>query len=74
MTWIPYCALRIKYMTICHSPSGDGVVGKAGDVRLALLDDGESEHGQVAVHDASAHRLALALAGATRAVAGVALR
>ena len=41
-------------------PAGDGVVGQSRDLGLALLHDGEVEHGQVAVHDAAAHRLALA--------------
>jgi hypothetical protein len=38
-------------------PSGDGAVGEAGNVRLALLHDGHGEHGQVTVNNASAHRL-----------------
>jgi hypothetical protein len=50
----------------------DGV-GDAGDVLLALLDDGESEDGQVHADDAAADRLALALTGAAGAVAGVAV-
>lgn len=47
-------------------------VGQAGDVGLALLDDGEGQDGQVHAGDAAADRLALALAGAAGAVARVA--
>ncbi len=47
-------------------------VGQAGDVGLALLDNGEGEDGQVHAGDAAADRLALALAGAAGAVARVA--
>ena len=50
----------------------DGV-GKSRDVLLALLDDRESEDGEIGTNDASADRLALALAGAAGAVAGVAV-
>ena len=50
----------------------DGV-GQAGDVLLALLDNRESENGKVGADDAAADRLALALAGAAGAVAGVAV-
>lgn len=48
-------------------------VGQAGDVAVALLDDAEGEDGQVHADDAAADRLALALAGAAGAVAGVAI-
>jgi len=48
-------------------------VGDAGDIGLSLLDDGESEDGQVHGDDAAADGLALALTGAARAVAGVSL-
>lgn len=47
-------------------------VGQAGDVVVALLDDGEGEDGQVHADDAAADRLSLALTGAAGAVAGVA--
>lgn len=50
----------------------DGV-GEAGNVLLALLDDRESEDGEIAADDAAADGLALALAGAAGSVAGVAL-
>lgn len=50
----------------------DGI-GEAGDVLLALLDDGEGKDRQVGANDAAADRLALALASATGAVAGVAV-
>ena len=46
-------------------PPGHGVVGESRDLGLALLDDGHGEDGQISVHDASTHRLTLALAGAT---------
>lgn len=49
-------------------------VGDTWDVGLSLLDDGESEDGEVHGNDASANRLALALAGAAWAVARVSLR
>ena len=48
-------------------------VGEAGDVLLASLDDGEGEDGEVLADDATADRLPLALAGAARPVAGVAV-
>ena len=48
----------------------DGV-GEAGDVLLALLDDGEGKDGEIAADDAAADGLALALTGAAGAVAGV---
>lgn len=51
----------------------DGV-GDTWDVGISLLDDGESEDGEVHGDDASANRLALALAGAAWAVARVSLR
>lgn len=47
-------------------------VGQAGDVGIALLDDGEGEDGEVHAGDAAADGLALALAGAAGAVARVA--
>lgn len=48
-------------------------VGEAGDVGLALLDDGEGEDGEVHADDAATDGLALALTGAAGAVAGVSL-
>lgn len=48
-------------------------VGKAGDVLLALLDDGHSKDGQIHADDAATDGLALALAGAAGSVAGVAV-
>ena len=53
--------------------AGDGVVGEAGNLAIALLDDGHREDGEVAVDDAAANRLSLALTGAALTVAGVAL-
>lgn len=50
----------------------DGV-GETGQLSLALLDDGESEDSKVGGDDAATDGLALALAGAAGAVAGVAL-
>lgn len=47
-------------------------VGQAGDVVVALLDDGEGENGKVHADDAAADRLSLALTGAAGAVARVA--
>lgn len=48
-------------------------VGQAGDIGLALLDDAESEDGEVHADDAATDGLSLALAGASGAVAGVAV-
>ena len=48
-------------------------VGQAGDVVLALLNDGEGKDGQVHGNDAAADGLALALTGTAGAVARVAL-
>lgn len=48
-------------------------VGQAGDVGLALLDDGEGKDGEVHADDAATDGLALALTGAAGAVAGVAV-
>lgn len=48
-------------------------VGKAGDVGLANLDDGESEDGEIGSDDAATDGLALALTAATSTVAGVAV-
>lgn len=48
-------------------------VGEAGDVGVALLDDGQSEDREVHGDDAAADRLALALASAAGAVARVAV-
>ena len=53
--------------------AGDGVVGEAGNLALALLDDGHRQNGKVAVDDAAADGLSLALTGAALAVARVAL-
>lgn len=49
----------------------DGV-GQAGEVVVALLDDGEGEDGQIHADDAATDGLALALTGAAGTVAGVA--
>lgn len=48
-------------------------VGQAGDVLLALLDNSQSEDRQVHADDATTDGLALALASAAGAVAGVAI-
>ena len=50
----------------------DGV-GEAGELGVALLHDGESEDRKVGGDDAATDGLALALTGAARAVAGVAV-
>jgi hypothetical protein len=52
---------------------GVNLVGQAGDIGIALLDDGQSEDGQVHGDDAAADGLALALTGAAGTVAGVAV-
>ncbi|MCU6128201.1 50S ribosomal protein L24, partial [Clostridioides difficile] len=52
---------------------GEALVGQPGDGVLALLDDDEVEGADVGTDDATADRLALALAGAAGAVARVAL-
>jgi len=59
--------------TLGSQSPGDGVVGQSGDLGVTLLDDGQGQDGQVGVDDASADGLALPLAGATLAVASVAL-
>jgi len=48
-------------------------VGDAGDVLLALLDDGESQHGQIHRDDAATDGFALSLTSAAWAVARVAV-
>lgn len=48
-------------------------IGDAWELGIALLDDGEGEHGQVHANDAAADRLSLALAGSSRSVARVAV-
>lgn len=52
---------------------GDNGVGQAGELALALLDDGESEDSKVLAGDGTADGLALALTGAAGAVAAVAV-
>merc|ERR1719479_436007 len=54
-------------------PAGLGVVGKAGDLRLSLLDDDHGKNRQVGVNDAPPDGLALLLTGAPLAEAGMAL-
>lgn len=49
-------------------------VGQAGDVLIALLDDGQGEDGHVVADDAAVDGLALSLACAARAVARVTVR
>jgi hypothetical protein len=53
--------------------AGNGAVGKAGDLVVALLDDDHREDREVAIDDATTHRLTLALSGTTLTVARVAL-
>lgn len=50
----------------------DGI-GKTGDLLLASLDDGKSKDGEIVTDDAATDGLSLALTGAARAVAGVAV-
>ena len=59
--------------TLGSQPARDGVVGQSGNLGLSLLDDGHGEDGEVAVDDAPADRLPLALSILARAVAGGAL-
>jgi hypothetical protein len=48
-------------------------VGDAGNIVISLLDNGEGEDGEVHGDDAATNRLALALTGSARAVAGVSI-
>jgi hypothetical protein len=48
-------------------------ISEARDIVVALLDDGEGEHGEIHGDDASTDGFALALTGAARSVAGVAV-
>ena len=48
-------------------------ISDAGYIVLALLDDGESEHGEIHSNDAATDRFALAFTSAARSVAGVAV-
>ena len=59
--------------TLRSQPARDGVVGQSGNLSLSLLDDGHGQDGEVAVDDAPADRLPLALSILARAVAGGAL-
>jgi len=52
---------------------GEDVLREAGEGGVTLLDDHEGEHGDIGTNDAAADGLALALAGAAGAVAGVAV-
>jgi hypothetical protein len=47
-------------------------ISNAGDIIVALLDDGESENRKIHSNDAATNRLALALTSAARTVAGMA--
>ena len=47
--------------TLGSQPARDGVVGQSGNLSLSLLDDGHGQDGEVAVDDAPADRLPLAL-------------
>lgn len=60
------CALGAETLGV------DGV-GDAGDLVVALLDDAESQDGQIHGDDAAANGFTLALTGAARTVAGVAV-
>merc|ERR1712105_440562 len=59
--------------TLGSQPARDGVIGQSGDLSLSLLDDGHGEDGEVAVDDAPADRLPLALSILAGTVAGGAL-
>lgn len=52
---------------------GVNSVGETGDLLLTLLDDSDSEDGEIGTDDAAADGLALALTSAAGAVAGVAV-
>jgi hypothetical protein len=59
--------------TLRSEARGEDLVGEAGDVLLALLDDGEGEDGDVGADDAASDRLPLALTGTALAEARVAV-
>lgn len=48
-------------------------IGEAGELLVALFDNGQSENGEIHADDAASDRLSLALASASGTVAGVAL-
>ncbi len=48
-------------------------IGKTWDIAVALLDDGEGQNGEIHGDNAATDRLALALTGTARSVAGVAI-
>jgi hypothetical protein len=52
---------------------GNNGVGQTGELALTLLNNGQSENGQVQTGDGTTDGLALALTGAARAVAAVAV-
>jgi len=53
--------------------TGDGVVGKARNFLLTLLDDGQVEYAELSIDDTSTDRFPLALSATTGAVAAVSL-
>ena len=55
------------------SPSGDSVIGKAGDISLSLLDDGHGEDSEVSVDNTSTDRFPLTLSSTPWAVASCSL-
>ena len=59
--------------TLGSETTGNGAVGKAGNLGVTLLDDGQRQDGQVSVDDAAADGLALAFTGTALTVAGVTL-
>ena len=59
--------------TLGTETAGNSAVGQAGNLSLALLDDGHGEDGQVSVDDASADGLSLLLSSTALTVAGVSL-
>lgn len=59
--------------TLGSETAGNGAVGKAGNLGVTLLDDGQGQDGQVSVDDAAADGLALAFTGTALTVAGVTL-
>jgi len=59
--------------TLGSKAAGDGAIGEAFDVSVALLQDNQVDSGEVGANNATTHRLALALALAARAVARGAL-
>lgn len=48
-------------------------IGQAGNIFIALLDNGKSEHSKILTDNAASNGLAFSFTGAARSVAGVAI-